>query len=114
MEQPYEIQWRKFTAKSMPPYRQNVLIWRGLADSDGGFPLIGKLYHDKVSDEDYISYKPDCNGNGDVILQMEFRQLLWAEIPWPERARKKWQKEQETFAKWREQKRAKLDAKRGG
>lgn len=113
MEQPYEIQWHKFTAKSMPPYKQNVLIWTGLADSDGGFPVIGKLYHDNISDEDYIRHKLDCNGGGDCILQKDFRQCLWAEIPWPEKARKKWQKERETIAKWEEEKRAKLDAKRG-
>lgn len=88
------IEWRKFTPKSMPPYRQNVLVWRGLKDSDGGFPLIGKLWHNTELDIDYISYKPDCNGPGDYIMPEEFAACMWAEIPWPERARKKWEKEQ--------------------
>lgn len=112
MEKPCELQWHKFTAKSMPPYKENILVWTGLADSDGGFPVIGKLYHDSISDEDYIRHKLDCNGGGDCILQRDFRQCLWAEIPWPEKARRKWEKEREAIRRNMEAKEARAARRR--
>lgn len=28
--------------QELPPLRKPVLIWRGMRDSDGGFPMMGK------------------------------------------------------------------------
>lgn len=78
----------------MPPEQVNVLIWRGLGDSDGGFPLIAKLYVDSRTGDRYLCYKPDVNGDGGIILEHEFRLCRWAEIPWPDVARRKWEREQ--------------------
>ena len=90
-----ETIWRRFTKKTMPPMKENVLLWRGLTDSDGGFPLIGKLYADPATGELYIVYKVNPAGRDGVICPEEFRSMLWAEIEVPERARRKREKELE-------------------
>lgn len=83
----------------MPPEQVNVLIWRGLGDSDGGFPLIGKLYTDSLTGDLYICYKPDANNNGGIILEREFRLCRWAHIPMPDVARKKLEREMAVMRK---------------
>ena len=86
------IEWNTFTRAHMPPEQVNVLIWRGLKDDDGGFPLIGKMYTYRETGERYICYKvgstsPKPEG---VIWEDEFRLCRWAEIERPEEAQRKW------------------------
>ena len=87
MMKDYTITWNKF--KIMPPEETNVLIWRGLKDSDGGFPLIGRLFRD-VFGRPYMCYKIGYTSlDMGYITEEEFRQCLWARIPMPEQAEKK-------------------------
>ena len=86
-----ELIWHTFAVE--PPYGENILIWRGLEDSDGGFPLIGRRW---AEPEEHITHKPDANGNFGIIYPEEYPKLRWAEIPVPKAALKK-------VTKWRTQ-----------
>lgn len=90
------MKWHTF--RTLPPLKVNVLIWRGLRDTDGGFPLIGKRYED--AGETFMCYKPGATApySGGFIDEDEFRWCRWTEIEMPEAARKKWEKEQERMA----------------
>lgn len=105
MKQPLE--WK--TMRTLPPMRRSVLIWRGMDDSSGGFPLIGRLYEDPMTGEKYICYNPkaflrDDDGTtyqAGYIFKWEFQDIRWAEIPVPKAAQAKynkyWQKMEEQY-----------------
>lgn len=73
--------WHTFDV--LPPSDVNVLLWRGLKDDDGGFPLVGKLKKD--GDDMYIVHKP----RGDFIEQDEFGEMRWTFIQIPPEAASK-------------------------
>lgn len=67
--------------QELPPLRKPVLIWRGMSDSDGGFPMMGK--HVLFEGKSYIRYK--CAANMWCELnESEYKDTRWAEVERPE------------------------------
>lgn len=67
--------------QELPPLRKPVLIWRGMSDSDGGFPMMGK--HVLFEGKSYIRYK-DCDDRWQVLDESEYKDTRWAEVERPE------------------------------
>lgn len=86
------IEWRTMAKHSRPPVNTSILIWRGLSDSDGGFPAIGRYYIDRETGESYVAIKPSIANRADLILEKEYRMIRWAEIPMPDEARRKYER----------------------
>ena len=72
--------WKRLDQK-LPPLRKPVLIWRGMSDSDGGFPMMGK--HVIFNDKSYIRFKGADTG-WDVLDESEYKDTRWAEVERPE------------------------------
>ena len=75
------MQWNKLTKKSMPPINETVLLWRGIRDSDGGFPCVAK--HCRVNGEEYIRWR-SYDELWQKLKPEEYRATRWAMIPKPE------------------------------
>ena len=88
-----EIKWHKLTPKCLPPQRVTFLLWLGVRDSDGGFPAVAKLYQDREGTP-YVMFH-GAEDNWKVFFECEWRDMMWAEIPMPDAARKKYEKDQE-------------------
>ena len=75
-------EYKKLTGKTMPPIdnRKRFILWRGVRDTDGGFPSTAKRvqYNDN---EPYIRFET-ING-WKVLSPDEYKDCLWAEIETP-------------------------------
>lgn len=75
-------EYKKLTGKTMPPIdnRKRFILWRGVRDTDGGFPSTAKRvqYNDN---EPYIRFET-VNG-WKVLSPGEYKDCLWAEIETP-------------------------------
>ena len=87
------IEWKRLTKKCMPPEGVTFLLWLGLQDSDGGFPAVAKLWQDRDGTP-YVQFH-GADDNWKIFFECEWRGMMWAEIPMPEPARKKWEKDLE-------------------
>lgn len=81
------MKWHRLTSRSQPPSGDVFLLWLGLTDSDGGFPAVARLKHDRDGTP-YIMFH-GAQDNWKVFFQCEWRGMMWAEIPIPEQAAKK-------------------------
>ena len=72
--------WHRLDQK-LPPIRKPVLIWRGMSDSDGGFPMMGKnvIFDGK----NYIRYK-GADSQWCELDESEYKDTRWAEVERPE------------------------------
>lgn len=72
--------WHKLD-EELPPLRKPVLIWRGMSDSDGGFPMIGK--HVLFDGESRIRTK-GADADWNVLDESEYKDTRWSEVERPE------------------------------
>ena len=89
----YTLKWNRLTMKRLPPKETTFLLWMGLKDSDGGFPVIAKLYYDSTNTP-YIIFR-SADDKWKLFLPCEWDGMLWATIPMPEQARKMYEKDLE-------------------
>ena len=86
MEKEKPILWRRF-GKKLPPDRVTFLLWMGISDSDGGFPVVAKVFRDMVG-EPYVRFH-GADEVWKVLFRCELEDCLWAEIPLPDCAAKR-------------------------
>lgn len=67
--------------QELPPLRKPVLIWRGMSDSDGGFPMMAKRV--RFDNLDVIRYKGADDG-WRALSESEYYDTRWAEVERPE------------------------------
>lgn len=98
----------------MPPERVTFLLWLGLNDSDGGFAAVAQLWRDELG-EPYIRFH-GAKDNWKILFPCEWREwgLMWAEIPVPEAAQRKREKEAEVMRRIAERKERKRGCARTG
>ena len=70
------------TMETLPDPGERVLLWRGLSDSDGGFPAIARSV--RYRGETVIRYNPE-GGDWHELTREEYPASMWARIPRPER-----------------------------
>lgn len=88
-----EIIWHKLTARNLPPERTTFLLWLGLQDSDGGFPAVAKLLRD-CNGRPYVMFH-GAKDNWKVFFECEWQGMMWATIPRPRVAQRKYEKDLE-------------------
>lgn len=88
-----EIIWHKLTIKNLPPERTTFLLWLGLQDSDGGFPVVAKLWRD-CNGTPYVMFH-GAEDNWKVFFECEWQGMMWATIPRPMVAQRKYEKDLE-------------------
>jgi hypothetical protein len=87
----YTLKWNRLTMKRLPPDRTTFLLWMGLQDSDGGFPAVAMLWRD-CNGRPYVMFH-GAKDNWKVFFECEWQDMMWATIPMPEQARKKYEKD---------------------
>lgn len=87
----HDLIWHRLSPKQLPPTEATFLLWMGLQDSDGGFPAVARLYRDRDGTP-YVMFH-GAQDNWKVFFECEWRGMMWAEIPMPETARKKRERE---------------------
>lgn len=72
--------WKRLD-QELPPLRKPVLIWRGMSDSDGGFPMMAKRVI--FDGKNYIRYK-GADNMWCELDESEYKDTRWAEVERPE------------------------------
>ena len=68
------------TMDTLPARGEQVLLWRGLSDDDGGFPSIARAVWYKGA----ILIRYDAEGEWRELTRDEYPTTMWARIPRPE------------------------------
>ena len=76
------LTWHKLSRRIMPPEGERFLLWMGLKDDDGGFPVVAYKKTDRDGSP-YIMFHGADDG-WKVLFVCEWRHCAWAVIPKPE------------------------------